>query len=84
MRDQVRTRQTTVFDVMAQAAFALGVADARAGKPFRPDYETWKGGKQWSYERGRQWAQLAPRTVVLKRGGRITSEAVHWFLDGVL
>jgi hypothetical protein len=32
--------------------------------------------KQWNYERGRQWVQQAPRTVALKRNGKITDEAL--------
>ena len=32
--------------------------------------------KQWNYERGRQWVQQAPRTVALKRNGKISDEAL--------
>jgi len=32
--------------------------------------------------RGRQWAAMAPRSIVLKRNGKITNEALNWFLRG--
>jgi hypothetical protein len=63
---------------MASPAFALGVVDARGGRPYRRDYQGWDGGRQWDYERGRQWARLVPATVVLKRDGKITPAARQW------
>ena len=81
--EQVPTRGVTIISVMSTPKFALGVADVRAGRPIRPDYETWDVDPQWDYERGRQWASVAPRTVALKNSkGRITPEALRWFVRG--
>jgi hypothetical protein len=67
---------------MARPGFELGVADVRAGRGFRPDYEDWpRLMDQWSYERGRQWAVLTPRNVRLKRDGEVTESALHWFIS---
>jgi hypothetical protein len=30
-------------------------------------------------ERGRAWAALTPRNIALKRGGKVTGEAIRWF-----
>jgi len=63
---------------MVSPEFALGVADARAGRPYRDSYQIWHTDAQWNYERGRQWARLVPASVMLKRNGKITREAVEW------
>jgi hypothetical protein len=79
--DQVPTYVMTIREVMSAPAFELGAADARAGRPYRPDYDLWPDtNDRWNYERGRQWAVLAPRNVRLKRGDEITEEAHEWFL----
>ena len=79
-RKQASTSRTTIDAIMRNAHFALGVSDARAGLPFRADYDDWDGNDQWDYERGRQWAMLAPRRVALKRrGGGLNPAALHWF-----
>jgi hypothetical protein len=62
----------------------LGVIDGRAGRDHRSAYATWGSNEQWNYERGRQWAVLAPRSVALKRSGKLTAEAKHWFTDDIL
>lgn len=80
--DQVPTQLTTISSIMATREFALGVADVRAGRPHRSDYETWGVDPQWNYERGRQWARVAPRSVVFKRSGKITAEGRRWFVRG--
>ena len=65
---------------MSQPSFALGVRDARAGRGYHSKYERWDGDKQWSYERGRHWALLVPRSVQLRRNdGKLSTEAVRWF-----
>jgi hypothetical protein len=77
--DQVPTSRTTFRKIMSRVAFALGVADVRAGKPYRPDFDSWSDiDAQWNYERGRQWAVLAPRNIRLKCGRKITDEAWLW------
>jgi hypothetical protein len=78
--DQIPTYQATIQEIMSEPSFALGVADVRAGRNFRPAYTAWSTDMQWDYERGRQWARLAPASVVLKRNGRITREAVAWYM----
>jgi hypothetical protein len=77
--DQVPVRPTTIPEIMATVTFALGVADARAGRPFHRDFDLWRGSDQWAYERGRAWATLAPRNVPLKINGKISADAVAWY-----
>jgi hypothetical protein len=79
MADQIKTRKISIKSIMRDPKFTLGVADARAGKPFPPDYDSWRDDR-WAYERGRQWAALAPRNVRLKHNGKITEIAHSWFL----
>ena len=78
--DQIPTHAVTLEEIMSEPAFALGAADVRAGRGFHPDYASWDDDLQWSYERGRQWARLAPPSVALKRDGRITREAEAWYM----
>ena len=80
LREQVSTSRTTILAVMRSPHFTFGVEDARAGRPFRADYEKWGGNAQWNYERGRQWAVLVPPRVALKTpGGQLSLTAIHWF-----
>jgi hypothetical protein len=76
MTTQVGTVGATIEDVMRDPVFALGVADARAGLPFRNAYDH----AQWHYERGRAWALLAPRHVRVRRAdGKLSADAIRWF-----
>ena len=77
--EQVPTRPVSARWIMSQPAFALGAADARAGRGTHRDYDLWDTNGQWSYERGRAWATLTPRHVQLRRAGKITAEALAWF-----
>jgi arylsulfatase A-like enzyme len=78
--EQAPTRITTIDEIMSDPAFELGVADVRAGRGFRPDYDLWPhGNHQWSYERGRQWATVTPRNIRLKRNGKVTEAAEYWY-----
>jgi hypothetical protein len=79
-KKQEPTRATTVWTIMSSREFAAGVDDVRKGaRPrFDVDAEDWD---QWFYERGRLWACLAPRTMPLKKRGRVTVAAFHLFLD---
>jgi hypothetical protein len=77
-REQEPTEPVSVEKIMRSRYFALGVADMRAGKAPRPDYERWGPDDQWDYERGRQWALLAPRSVPLRRQGKLNPAAVKW------
>ena len=81
---QVPTSLTTIDAIMNTPEFALGMIDGRAGRGHRSAYATWGIDEQWNYERGRAWALLAPRSVVLKRGGKLTAEAKRWFTDDIL
>lgn len=79
-RQQVPTTPTTVFAIMSRPTFALGVEDARASRGYRRDYDTWEDtNDRWTYERGRQWARVAPRTVPLKVNGKVTQQAMQWY-----
>jgi hypothetical protein len=78
-RDQVPTQPVSARWIMSQPTFALGAADARAGRGIHGDYDLWDISGQWNYERGRAWATLTPRHVQLRHAGKITSEALAWF-----
>ena len=78
--DEVPTRPVTIQEIMDQPQFTLGVADARAGRPYHRDYDVWNGNGQWGYERGRLWATLAPRDMAIKLGnGKINPDAVLYY-----
>ena len=79
-KKQVPTKPISVKWIMADPAFARGAADARAGKPYPDSFDTWEVNTAWNYERGRAWASRVPASVVLKRDGRVTAEAVQWFV----
>jgi hypothetical protein len=82
--DQVPTRPVTIREIMGSWAFGLGVADARAGRDYHTDVESWTTNSQWDYSRGRMWARQAPRTVALKRNGKVTSEALRWYSSDII
>jgi hypothetical protein len=60
------------------------VTDGRAGRGYRSAYATWDIDRQWNYERGRVWAGLAPRSMALKRNGKLTAAAKSWYRDEIL
>jgi hypothetical protein len=79
--DQVPVQPVTIEEIMSRPGFELGVADVRAGRPYRLDYDLWpETNDQWDYERGRQWATVTPSNVRLKFCGRVTVEALNWFV----
>jgi hypothetical protein len=82
--DQIPTRWTTIPAIMRQPTFALGVADARAGRDYHPDYDLWDTNGQWGYERGRAWAAVAPRNVALKCNGEINPKAVTYYVTDII
>jgi hypothetical protein len=55
-REQADIQNVTPRQIMASADFAQGVIDVRTGKPTRFD----SFDDDWAYERGRQWALIAP------------------------
>lgn len=72
---------------MRSAAFAAGVNDGRAGQS--PRYEDYsfdqsegdaaasaKINGHWNYERGRQWASIAPLSMPLRIEGKLNPKAV--------
>jgi hypothetical protein len=70
---------------MRSAAFVAGVDDVRNGRP--PDYDVFNFSQgeddriddHWNYERGRQWALLAPKSMPLKTEGALNPKAVILF-----
>jgi len=78
--DQIPTRPSTAVEIMSSPTFGLGAADVRTSRGYHADYDLWDTNGQWSYERGRMWATLAPRNVPLKKlNGRINPDAVlYW------
>jgi hypothetical protein len=80
--DQIPTRPTTIIEIMSRAKFQRGVEDIRAGRGYPADYDRWKDtNDRWCYERGRQWATLAPRNIPLKINGCLSPQALRWFVS---
>ncbi len=79
--DQVPTRPATLDEIMGAPRFAQGVADQRRRDvPIRTTTTVWKHtNDRWDYSRGRQWATVAPRHVVLKVNGKVTTTALRWY-----
>jgi hypothetical protein len=84
MLNRGETEPTSAIWIMEQPTFAQGAADARARRGYPKAYEHWDYDDQWNYERGRQWAQLAPPSVKLKRKGKITFEAMRYYKPEIL
>jgi hypothetical protein len=82
---QVRTRPLSTESVMASESFLRGVSDARRGLAPRfdglevvvmLDNDRAFTDSQWNYERGRQFAILAPRDLrVMRSDGVRVNEA---------
>lgn len=73
MKRQIPIGRTSTEALMRRAAFAIGVDDVRSG--VAPDYDG-QDDRYWAYERGRQWACLAPVSMPLKVGDRLNPAAV--------
>ena len=73
---QVDTRRTTTASIMRSADFKVGVDDVRAGRS--PRFDEFDSD---DYERGRQWATIAPTTMPLRIKGRLNPEAVRLLND---
>ena len=70
---QVTTRRTTTQAIMRRREFAEGVDSVRnGGAPAFDDLDD----DYWSYERGRQWACVAPRSMPLLINGKLNPRAV--------
>jgi hypothetical protein len=70
-------RGVCTWTLMRPEAFARGVAEVRAG--IAPDYDRQSIADSWAYERGRQWALIAPRTMPLRIGRKPNPRAVRLF-----
>jgi hypothetical protein len=78
---QAATVLVTPSQVMARAAFAAGVNDVRTGAPIR--FDSFSVDDDWSYERGRQWALVAPMSMPLRLGRRLNPAAVLLFCRAI-
>ena len=75
VEDQAETTSVSPRQIMSASAFRDGVADVRAGMPTRfDDFDD-----DWAYERGRQFAFIAPMSMPLRIGRRLNTEAVWLF-----
>ena len=82
---QIPTVPVTLRAIMRNADFQRGVADVRCGRSYPADFDAGArggvrgsvSGRQWEYERGRQWAVAAGPDVYLLDGrGEPTAEAM--------
>jgi hypothetical protein len=74
----------TAREYADRKSFALGIVDARAGRPFRKSYETWGTQDQWCYETGRQLAQILPRDVPpLTARGKPHNRVISWLQNNI-
>jgi hypothetical protein len=62
--------RTTINKIIRGDAFHRGVAEIRAGLP--PHFDRYD---DWDYERGRQWALVAPHSMPLMIGRKVNPEA---------
>jgi hypothetical protein len=68
---QADTRETSPEHIMRTPSFKAGVDDVRSGRSAR--FDSYRGVE---YERGRQWANLAPPTMQLRLGRRLNPHAL--------
>jgi hypothetical protein len=73
---QADTCRTTTASIMRSTDFRAGVDDVRAGRPARFDEFD-----NDDYERGRQWATIAPTTMPLRVNGKLNPEALRLLND---
>lgn len=71
MTRQITIRPVTYNSIMLRAAFRLGMKDAHEGR-FDPDRKEVRSDtdKQWSYERGWQFARLSGKKDIAKINAR--------------
>lgn len=85
--DQIPVRGISLEAIMDSAAFAQGVNDKRTGRSpaydeftfDQVDGETFAKAsinRHWNYERGRQWAAVAPLSMPLKIDGSLNPKAI--------
>jgi hypothetical protein len=71
---QIKTHGTTIGAIMSSRGFREGVDDYRAGRrypEFLPD-----AFDDWSYDRGRLWAAVAPRNMPVMVNGKLNPAAL--------
>ena len=82
-RDQVKTEYIGASYFLQSREFARGVDDVRAGRPARFDDYAWDQGgmpatdRQWAYEKGQQFATIAPRSMPLRINGKLNLDALR-------
>jgi hypothetical protein len=83
--EQIPTRLISIQKIMGSEAFGRGFDDARAGRPFDDFYGSHSGktkeriNRAWNYERGRQFAILAPRSMKLRIKGELNARAIQLY-----
>jgi hypothetical protein len=76
MTRQVQTYSCSAKAIMRHPNFAVGFADARAGRPFNCDIDD----THWAYERGRLLGTIMPPSMSLRdERGKFYPEAVALF-----
>ena len=76
---QCRTRAATAEDILRSRDFKAGVEELRAGRPSR--FDVFANG-DWSYERGRLFAMVAPMSMPLRVRGKLNKPAVRLLIEG--
>jgi hypothetical protein len=76
-KEQIETCPASVYRIMSSSAFAQGVSDIRNGRPAR--FDEFDDDDLWAYERGRQWASIAPKSMPVRIGRKLNLEAVKLF-----
>jgi hypothetical protein len=88
-RQQVATVAVDAASIMRRAAFLRGFNDVRAGRPACFDAYNFNQGNEdrkdlvnasWDYERGRQFATIAPVSMPLRRRGKLNRAALFLYL----
>jgi hypothetical protein len=79
---QADSVQVTVGRILGSRAFSEGVNDVRKGRPARFDDAAFGDG-DWDYERGRQFALVAPLSMPLRIGRRLNPEALKLLGDAL-
>ena len=75
---QANTRGVTAEEILQSRDFKAGVDDVRAGRP--PRFDVFANG-DWSYERGRLFAMVAPMSLSLRVRGKLNKPAVRLLIE---
>jgi hypothetical protein len=77
--EQARTVEITTIEIMSSHSFRRGFENVRAGVAFDWRIGSGDGFSDWSYERGRLFAHIAPLIMPLWIGRRLNPKAVALF-----